>query len=136
MIFLTIPVRIILTFAENKPNVLLKMNIASKDEMLRYFNTGRNMPELKCEEEEKLFLQLQRYNLIEVNPQGKLIMTKRGNDALSYGVEKYLTLERYEKRLITDGFRTKTAGNLIAWVIVPLVLAVIILSAIQLLYPN
>ena len=87
------------------------MNTSSQDKMLKSFNVGRDMPNLETEEEKKLFLQLQRYNLIEVNPEGKFIITKRGNDALSFGVEKYLSLEKYEKRLITDAFRTRTAGK-------------------------
>ena len=109
------------------------MKNCSKDKMLSFFGIGREMPILKTEKERSILLQLWKYNLIEENPEGKFVITKRGNDALSFGVENFLTLERYEKRGIRDGFRTKTAEKWLFLILVPLIMLEMILAAIQLL---
>ena len=93
--------------------------------MIKQFEKGRKvLPEFQNEEEEKLFLQLQKYNLIHLTPQGVLVITRKGREALKTDVEKYLYLERYEQRLIKDSMRTSLASKWLFFAVIPIIVLV------------
>ena len=104
------------------------------EQILRQFQNGlKHLPDFKNEEEEKIFLQLQKYNLLFITPEGSIKTTRKGQDILKGNVEKHLSLERFEERLIKDTFRKTSEQKIILFVVLPvIVLLVILLSIIQL----
>lgn len=94
-----------------------------EESVLQKFKNGvHSLPSFEDENEKKIFLQLQKYNLIYTTPEGLFVITKRGKDALAYGVEKFLALERFEERLIKDSMSRGTERKWIFFAIIPLIL--------------
>lgn len=99
----------------------MKENLEEK--LLQQFESGmKNIPCFEKEKEKKIFLQLQKYNLIHVNKEGVFIITKKGKEALKFGVEKLLVMERFEERLIKDSFSRGTERKWIFFAIIPLII--------------
>lgn len=83
------------------------------EQMLRQFQDGiKQLPEFKTEEEEKIFLQLQKYNLIHITTEGFFRITRKGQEALKGNVENYLFLESFEEKLIKDSFKKTQSRKL------------------------
>ncbi|MGM0932948.1 MAG: hypothetical protein ACQEWD_05845 [Bacteroidota bacterium] len=98
------------------------------EKILRQFQNGLNhLPDFKNEEEEKIFLQLQKYNLLYVTAGGRFKITKRGQEALKGNVEKHLSLERFEERLIKDSFKKSSEQKILLFVILPVIILLVIL---------
>lgn len=88
-------------------------------EILQQFQNGlKELPDLKNEQEKKIFLQLQKYNLLYVTPEGMFKITRKGETALKGDIEKRLSIERFEERLIKDSFKQNSRQELIFFVVV------------------
>lgn len=95
-----------------------------EESVLQKFQNGIHiLPAFEDENEKKIFLQLQKYNLIYMTPEGLFVISKRGKEALEYGVEKFLALERFEKRLLKDSMTRETERKWIFFAVIPLILA-------------
>lgn len=104
------------------------MNQNLPQQILRQFQNGLNhLPDFKNEEEEKIFLQLQKYNLLYVTPGGQFKITKRGQEALKGNIEKHLSLERFEERLIRDSFKKSSEQKILLLVVLPVIILIVIL---------
>lgn len=101
-----------------------------KDFLLQFQKGLKDLPAFKSEKEKNIFLQLQKYNLIYMTPEGVFVISRRGNEALKYGVKKFLTLERFEERLLKDSLTRETERKWIFFAIIP----IIILLSIGLIY--
>ncbi|SDL29638.1 hypothetical protein SAMN04488034_103106 [Salinimicrobium catena] len=99
----------------------MKENV--KEHVLRIFQDKVcSMPQLNSEKEIKIFLQLQKYNLIYVTPEGAITITKKGKAALKFGVEKYIVLERFEEKLLKDAMNREIERKWIYFAAIPLIL--------------
>lgn len=102
-------------------SVAMHENLA--EEILRKFQVGKQeLPDFKSDAERKIFLQHQRYNLIHLTPEGEIKITRKGEKALNYGVEKFLTREKLKERLIIDALYRKNEQKWIYFVIIPVLL--------------
>ena len=103
------------------------------EKMLRHFEVGRKtLPDFDNEEAEKTFLQLQKYNLIQLTPQGVVVITWKGREALKTDVRKYLFLERYEQRLIKKSMRSNSERKWIIFAVIPIIVLLTIYAALLL----
>ena len=94
----------------------------ASEQVLRQFEVGKKeMPQWNNEEDKKIFLQLQKYNLIHLTPEGIIKLTTKGVEALKKDVDNYLYLERYQQRLERESFRRTTEEKLILFVIIPMI---------------
>lgn len=99
-----------------------------EEDVLLKFQTGLMRPPVfENENEKKLFLQFQKYNLIYMNPDGDWTISQRGKEAIKYGVKKFLSLERFEERLVKKSMSRETERKWIFFAIIPLI---VILSGI------
>lgn len=97
-----------------------------QDQILRLFQNGvKELPEFK-NQEKKIFLQLQKYNLIHATPAGIFQLTRKGEEALKGDVEKYILMEKLEERLIKDSFKERRMQRIIFFVLVPIILILVI----------
>lgn len=88
---------------------MLTENIKERQaRFLKKFTVGRDMPELKDQDEKRFFRELQQYDLIRVGPAGKFRITTNGRYALGVGVRKYITNIRLERKLLMDYVRSKS----------------------------
>lgn len=90
--------------------------------LLKFQKEEIKTPTFYHKEEKKIFLQLQKYSLIYMTPEGIWTISKRGKEALSYGVKKFLTLERFEEKLIKDSFTRNVERKWIYFAVIPLIL--------------
>lgn len=59
--------------------------------ILLQFQYGlKEQPNFKNQQEKNIFLQLQKYNLLYVTPEGIFTLTRKGEAALKTDVEKHL----------------------------------------------
>lgn len=86
-----------------------------------------NLPEFENEKEEKMFLQLQKYNLLYVTAKGMFKITRKGEEALKGDVEKFLQLERFEEKMIKESLRRSTERKWMVFAIIPLIAIMTIL---------
>ena len=93
----------------------------AKGTLQKFKREIEELPEFQNKNEERTFLQLQKYNLLYVTPEGKFKITKRGEDALNGDVEKYLQLERYEARLIKDSLRGNMKTKWLFFAVIPFI---------------
>ena len=93
-----------------------------KNFLLKFQRGNFQTPTFDCEEEKKIFLQLQKYSLIYMTPKGVWTISRRGREALDYGAKKFLTLERFEERLIKDSYRRGIERKWLYFAIIPLIL--------------
>lgn len=99
------------------------MEANAEREMLLKFSEGiKEIPRFSSAQEEKIFLQLQKYNLIYVTPQGVFKTTKKGEEAIRTDVKKFITLERFEERLIKDSLRREIEKKWLYFAVVPLII--------------
>lgn len=97
------------------------------EQILRQFQNGiKNLPDFENQQEEKIFLQLQKYNLLYVTPEGIFRITKKGEKALKGDVEKYITLERFEERLVKDSLKKSVEQKIILFAVVPIIILLVI----------
>lgn len=99
-----------------------------EEKVLKRFIVGRDMPGLSNREEERIFQDLQRYDLIRVTSFGKIKITERGEYALGVGVKSFITTERFEKRLIKDSLKAKTHSRWLSYLFL-FVLVILVLVA-------
>lgn len=109
------------------------------EQILLQFQLGvKELPEFK-KKEKKIFLQLQKYNLLYATPEGIFKLTKKGEEALKGDVEKHIILERFEEKLIKDSFKEIRMQKIIFFILIPLILlmviALIIFSVLQITLP-
>lgn len=110
---------------------LLKISLMEKspeEEMLRKFaGSMSEFPKFKNAYEEKIFLQLQKYNLIYVTVEGVFKLTKKGEEALRTDVQKFISLERFEERLVKDSLRRNIERKWLYFAVIPLIVLLAIL---------
>lgn len=97
-------------------------NNVEENILLKFQNGLMKPPTFENENERKVFLQFQKYNLIYMNPAGYWVISKRGKEALKYGVKKFLTLERFEEQLVKKSLNRETERKWIFYAIIPLIL--------------
>ncbi|MCM8569365.1 hypothetical protein NE848_08240 [Gramella jeungdoensis] len=98
----------------------MKDNI--EEEVLLKFQKGQiKAPILENENEKKIFLQLQKYSLIYMTPEGVWVVSQKGKNALKYGVQKFLTLERFEERIVKKSMSRETERKWIFFAVIPLI---------------
>lgn len=95
-----------------------------EEKFLRKFRNGKKIDQLKDQHEIQFFQVLQRFDLIRAGAAGKFRTTVRGEDALSVGVNKYLSTLRLEKKLLKD-FAKNTNKN--RWMVIFGILALLFL---------
>ena len=100
---------------------LMQRNL-SEQVLLKFQNEPREVPIFENEQEKKIFLQLQKYNLLYVTAEGTLRITSKGRQALKGDVEKYISLERFEQRLIKDSLTKNLEQKLILFAVVPVII--------------
>lgn len=99
------------------------MEFNPEREMLLKFSDGlKEIPSFENSQEEKIFLQLQKYNLIYVTPDGIFKTTKKGVEAIQTDVKEFITLERFEERLVKDSLRREIERKWLYFAVVPLIL--------------
>ncbi len=99
------------------------MKDSLEEEVLFKFKNGpMKVPTFENENEKKVFLQFQKYSLIYMTPDGNWTISKRGKEALKFGVEKFLALERFEERLVKESLNRETERKWIFFAIIPLIL--------------
>lgn len=105
------------------------------EQMLRQFQKGLNhLPDFQNEEEEKVFLQLQKYNLLYVTPEGRFKTTRKGQEILKGNVEKHLSLQRFEEKLMKDSFSKSTEQKIVLFAILPVITLLAVLLVILLIF--
>ena len=121
-------VAFILTFAVPKSLIINKMELDVERVMLLKFADGINeIPEFRSTHEEKIFLQLQKYNLIYVTPDGIFKTTQKGQEALKTDVCKFISLERFEERLVKDSLHREIEKKWLYFAVVPLIILLTLL---------
>lgn len=61
------------------------------EQILRQFQNGlKTLPNFENEQEEKIFLQLQKYNLLYLTSKGVFKITRKGEQALKGDVENHI----------------------------------------------
>ena len=104
-----------------------------EENILLEFQKGlMKSPTFVNENERKVFLQFQKYNIIYMNPDGDWVISRRGKEALKYGVKKFLTLERFEEKLVKKSLNRETERKWIFFAIIPLILILTIALCIRL----
>ena len=112
-----------ITFEPPKSLKYCKMERNPERELLLKFSGGiKEIPHFRNTHEEKIFLQLQKYNLIYVTPQGVFKTTKKGEEAIGTDVKKFITLERFEERLVKDSLRREIERKWLYFAVVPLII--------------
>lgn len=90
--------------------------------LLKFVNGINEIPNFRSTHEEKIFLQLQKYNLIYVTPQGVFTISQKGKEALQSDVKKFISLERFEERLVKDSLRREIEKKWLYFALVPLIM--------------
>lgn len=105
------------------PNPINLMNENLEEQVLLKFKNGlEKVPVFENKNEQKIFLQLQKYNLIYVTTDGIFTLSKKGKEALKYGVDEFLVLERFEERLIKDSLTRGIERKWLYFAIIPIIL--------------
>ncbi|MFD0977098.1 hypothetical protein [Salinimicrobium gaetbulicola] len=93
-----------------------------REVLLKFENGIEDIPHFRSTAEEKIFLQLQKYNLIYATPRGVFIISQKGREALRSDVKKFISLERFEERLVKDSLRREIEKKWLYFAVVPLII--------------
>lgn len=95
-------------------------------QLLEHFRVNDQPSVLEIESDKKIFFELQRYNLLRLNSEGRIIITQQGEKALSTGVEEYIRNLKLEKRRIKDACKLRRERNILTAAVILLSIGLIL----------
>lgn len=93
--------------------------------LLESFRFNDQLSTLKNDKEKKAFLELQKYNLLRLTSERKMIITPEGEKAISIGVGKYIKTLKFERELIREAPKLKRERNILSILVILLLLSLI-----------
>ena len=95
--------------------------------ILEEFRSNDQPSTLEKDKEKKVFFELQNYNLLRLNSEGKIIITPQGEEAISVGVEKYIRTLKFERELAKKAPKLKREKKILTLLVIILSLSLIFL---------
>ena len=93
--------------------------------LLETFRSNHQPSVLKSEKEKKAFYQLQKYNLVRLNSEGRIVITGQGEEAIVTGVEQYIKNLRFEQKLAKEAPKLKREKKILYFLIFLLLLSLL-----------